>query len=67
MPKVKNPRKARFLAALRIANLTMSEWAASEGTTQGYVSNLLSGRRVSDVLNKKIDAFTAKHLARAVA
>ncbi len=66
MPKAKNPRKARFLAALRIAGLTMEEWAESEGSTQGYVSNLLSGRRTSDALNRRIDAFAERHLAKAV-
>lgn len=67
MPKARNTRKARFLAALRIAGLTMSDWAAREGVTQGYVSNLLAGRRTHEVLNKRIDHFTEKHLAKAAA
>lgn len=65
MPKAKNTRKARFLAALRLTGMTMSEWAEAEGTVQGYVSNLLAGRRVNESLNKKIDAFTQKHLRAA--
>lgn len=65
MPKARNTRKARFLAALRIAGMTMSEWAAGHGVTQGYVSNLLAGHRTHEELNKKIDAFTQKTLKAA--
>lgn len=62
MPKTKTPRKAHFLAALRLACLTMEQWAKREGVTQGYVSNVLSGRRTNDLLDKKIAAFTEKQL-----
>lgn len=65
MPKARNTRKARFLAALRIAGMTMSQWAVKHGVTQGYVSNLLAGRRVQEELNKEIDAFTQKYLKAA--
>jgi hypothetical protein len=67
MPKARNTRKARFLGALRIAGITMSQWATKEGVTQGYVSNLLAGRRTHDVLNKKIDDFTEKHVGKVAA
>ena len=59
-------RKARFLAALRIAGTTMDAWATDHQTSQGYVSNLLSGKRTNPELVKKIDAFAEKHL-KAVA
>jgi hypothetical protein len=43
----------------------MDQWAQKEGTTQGYVSNLLVGRRSNEALERKIDAFAAKHLTAA--
>lgn len=61
-PKATASQKARFFAALAMAETTMTEWAATTGVTQGYVSNVLSGRLVSKRLSKKIDAFIAKHL-----
>lgn len=69
MKRVANPRKARFLAALRIAGITMDEWATSQRpkVAQGYVSNVLTGRRSNPDLERKIDAFAAKHLERTVA
>lgn len=45
--------------------MTMAEWAGREGVTQGYVSNLLSGRRENELLDRKIDAFAVKHLTVA--
>ncbi len=65
MPKARNTRKAWFLAALRMAEMTMAAWAEAEGTTQGYVSNLLAGRRTNDALNRKIDRFTERHVQAA--
>lgn len=44
----------------------MDQWARKEGSTQGYVSNLLVGRRHDAALLRKIDAFAEKHL-KAVA
>lgn len=61
MSDPKSTRKARFLAALRIAGMTMTEWAEQEGVTQGHVSNVLAGRE-SKSLDEKIAAFTEKHL-----
>lgn len=66
MAKPKVGRKARFMAALRIAGLTQTEWARENGVTQGHLSQVLSGRE-SRKLTEKIDAFAAKQLERTVA
>jgi transcriptional regulator with XRE-family HTH domain len=65
MAKPKVGRKARFMAALRIAGMTQTEWAEENGVTQGHLSQVLSGIRESQSLSEKIDAFAAKHLAAA--
>lgn len=62
MAKAAGPRKARFLAALRLAGLTMDQWARKHGSTQGYVSNLLVGRRENPKLLAKADAFAERYL-----
>lgn len=45
--------------------MTMDDWAKKHGSTQGYVSNLLAGRKSNEGLLKKVDAFAAKHLSAA--
>jgi hypothetical protein len=45
-----------------MAGLTMELWANANDTTQGYVSNLLAGRRSNDALERKIERFTERHL-----
>lgn len=62
MAKPKVGRKARFMAALRIAGMTQTDWADLHGVTQGHLSQVLSGDRVSRSLTEKIDAFAGKHL-----
>lgn len=41
----------------------MEQWADSNGTGQGYVSNLLVGRRSNATLERKIERFIEKHLS----
>lgn len=65
MPKPKNPRKARFLAALRLAEMTMAEWASSEGVTTGHLSQVLDGKRISNTLMDKVDRFATERLQLA--
>lgn len=55
-------RKKRFLAALAMAGMSMREWATKNDLTAGHVSQYLSGKRDSAVLDERVDAFTAKHL-----
>jgi hypothetical protein len=63
-PKPRTPGKSRFLAALRIAGITMSQWADDQGVTQGYVSNVLAGRHISKSMSEKIAAFTEQQLGK---
>lgn len=67
MPKGERSRKALFRAALAIAELTMEQWATGEGVTAGHVSNVLAGKRESQTLTDKIDAFTREHLRKHTA
>jgi hypothetical protein len=60
--RAREATKRRFLAALRIAGMTMSQWAAGQNVTQGYVSNVLAGRHISHRLDAEIAAFSDKHL-----
>jgi hypothetical protein len=65
MPRPKNPRKARFLAALALAEMTMTQWADQEGVTAGHLSQVLDGKRDSMTLVEKVDRFTDTRLAAA--
>ena len=58
MPKVKANRKQLFRAALALAGLTARDWAEREGISESYLSFVLNGKRESDALNEKINAFT---------
>lgn len=62
--KTRTPGKSRFQAALRIAGTTMTAWAAEQGVTQGYVSNVLAGRHISKSMSEKIAAFTEEQLGK---
>lgn len=56
-------RQRQFKAALRLAGMTMVEWCKREGTSQGFVSNLLARRRDNEALNRRIDAFITRQFA----
>lgn len=65
MPNTLATRKARFRAALALEGLTMEQWAENNGVTAGHLSQVLAGKRLSDSLIEKVEAFTAKHLTVA--
>lgn len=67
MPKLANPRKARFRAALALSEMTATEWAQFHGITQQHLSQVLDGKRESRSLVEKIEAFTEKKLATVAA
>lgn len=60
-------RKARFRAALGLARMNASEWAAEHDVTPGHLSHVLSGNRESAKLVEIIDAFIAKQLGEQAA
>ncbi len=64
MRKATMARKARFRAALALADLTAEEWAGQQGVTAGHLSQVLSGKRDSLTLIEKVDTFADKQLAR---
>lgn len=56
-------RKARFRAALGLARMpSAAEWARQHGVTPGHLSQVLDGKRESQKLTGKIEAFIAKYL-----
>lgn len=58
-------RRKRFKAALKLAGLTIAQWAETEGNvTRFHLHQVLAGRRASVPLNQKIDAFADKHLGK---
>jgi hypothetical protein len=67
MPKTANNRKARFRAALALAGMTAEEWAEQQDVTPGHLSQVLAGKRESQTLIEKIEAFTKKHVAAVAA
>jgi hypothetical protein len=67
MPKMPNPRKSRFRAALALAGLTATEWAEANDVTQAHLSQVLDGKRESRSLMEKVEAFTEKHLSGVAA
>lgn len=58
-------RKARFRAALALARKTQEQWATENGITSGHLTHVLAGRRPSQTLLDKIDAFTKKYVRAA--
>lgn len=60
-------RRARFKAALALADVTMKDWAAGEGVTLGHLYAVLNGERESMRLTGKVDEFIARHEATGAA
>lgn len=60
-------RRKEFRAALALAELTQTAWAASHEITPEHVSLVLSGKRESKRLIEKVDAFIAEHLTTRAA
>ena len=56
------PRKSAFRAALALAGTNQRKWAEDEGITPGHLSLVLMGKRESESLTAKIDAFIARYL-----
>jgi len=55
-------RKARFRAALALAGMTVSEWCEKEGYSRPHLHLYLVGRRDSQRLTEKVEAFIEQHL-----
>lgn len=62
MQRTADSRKARFRAALALAQLTQEQWAEQNGVTASHLSRVLAGERDSMRLLEKVDAFTRKHM-----
>lgn len=54
-------RKAAFRAALVLAGKTQGQWAEEHGVSMGHLSEVLHGKRQSQPLTEKIDAFVADY------
>lgn len=54
-------RRKAFRKALALAELTMEKWCAEEGITYGHLYHVLSGRRESASLMRRVDAFCAQY------
>lgn len=61
MPNAIERRRTRFLRALAAAGLSQSGWARANGLTKGHLSLVLNGKRDSEALTAKIDAFIREH------
>lgn len=61
MPKPKDARKTRFRVALVHAGMSQAAWAREAGVAPGHLSQVLDGKRESQVLWEKIEAFTRKY------
>ncbi len=55
-------RKARFKAALALAEQTAQSWCEGEGIGYPHLVLVLNGDRVSQRLVEKIDAFIEQYL-----
>ena len=55
-------RKARFRAALGLARMTATDFAAMNLVTPGHLSHVLSGKRDSAKLDAAIDSFISRYL-----
>ena len=60
MRKLRPDRKARFKAALALANIGVDEWAKSAGVTRQHLNATLNDKRESGSLIDKVDAFIAE-------
>jgi hypothetical protein len=56
-------RKARFRAALALADITAKEWCEREGYSENHLYLYLRGDRESMPLTEKMDAFISEHLS----
>jgi hypothetical protein len=62
MPRTRATRKRLFRAALGGAGLTARQWAETQGLSDGYLSNILSGTKESAPIIEKVDQFIDKQL-----
>jgi histidinol dehydrogenase len=65
MPETEIDRKSRFRAALALAKKTAEAWAEENDVTPGHLSLVLAGKRESQSLTEKIEAFTEQYLGAA--
>lgn len=65
MPKTAAARKNRFRKALIDAGLSAAAWARQEGVTPAHLSQVLDGKRESQRLVDRIDAFVKQTKAVA--
>lgn len=64
-PSIKTLRKRRFLAALALAGLTQEMWCEREGITTTHLYLVLAGKRESQRLIEKIEAYTEETLSQS--
>jgi hypothetical protein len=62
MPRTRATRKRLFRAALGNAGLTARQWATTQGLSDGYLSNILSGTKENASIIEKVDQFIDKQL-----
>lgn len=55
-------RRARFRAAISLAQTTAKEWCVEHDITEGHLYQVLRGTRQSPPLLEKVDAFIAAQL-----
>lgn len=55
-------RRTRFLKALAAAGQSQNAWARANQLSKAHLSLVLAGKRESDLLTAKIDAFIAEHV-----
>lgn len=65
MPKVAESRKARFKAALALANTTVLAWCEEQGISTGHLYQVLNGDRESASLLERVDAYIERYAPAA--
>jgi hypothetical protein len=60
-------RKARFRAALALAGMTVRDWCQQQGYSEPHVYLFLAGRRDSQTLTDKMEAFIDQYLSQHAA
>lgn len=63
--KERKERKRRFVAALALAGMRQSDFAARHDIDPGHLSKVLNGERDSLRLIAKVEAFIVQHLGTA--
>lgn len=63
----KAPRKQQLKAALALAGITLTQFAADNGVTYSHLYAVLNGERESQKLTAAIDAFVARHAPKIAA